>query len=281
MKHISTKSLHAAPASRFSRLLIITFIGATLLLQQKATAEDPVDLGSATGFAILAGTGIVNVGASIVTGDVGSSPVGTTAGFENVTLTGTNHGNDAFTVAAKLDLLTAYNDAASRVPTTLLPAAFDLGGSTLTTGVFRTISSFALTGILTLDGQNNPDAVWIFQAGSTLNTTAASTVSLINGAKAANVFWQVTNAATLGANTDFSGSILAQDAITLGAGTTVDGRVMAVGGTVSMDTNTIETIPEPSTYALLALAAIGFGTHIIRRKARLIAQLEQLATAHQ
>jgi len=106
-----------------------------------------------------------------------------------------------------------------------------------------------------------------------LNTTAASTVSLINGAKASNVFWQVNNAATLGANTDFTGSILAQDAITLGAGTTVDGRVLAIGGTVSMDTNTIEAIPEPSTYALIALAAIGFGTQIIRRKARLVAVL--------
>jgi len=155
---------------------------------------------------------------------------------------------------------TAYTDAVGRTPTTIYGAIFDLGGLTLTSGVYNDPSSFGITGTLTLDGQNNPNAVWIFQAGSTLSTGANSAVVLINGAQASHVFWQIGSSATLGANTAFAGNMLAFTSITLGSGTTVDGRALAKGGAVALTQNTISlpvsVTPEPETTFLLGLGLV-------------------------
>ena len=122
-------------------------------------------------------------------------------------------------------------------------------------GVYVSSSTeFDITGNLILDAQNNPDAIWIFQSATTLTTASGSHIILINGAQAGNVFWQVGTSATLGTNSDFSGTIMAYQSITLTTGATVDGRVLALNGAVTMDSNTI-TIPEPGCALLL-----GFGT---------------------
>jgi hypothetical protein len=115
----------------------------------------------------------------------------------------------------------------------------DLGGTTLVSGVYHSTSSIGLTGTVTLNGQGNPDSVFIFQAGSTLTTASGSVVALENGAQACNVFWQVGSSATLGTTTQFNGSILASTSITLNTNATVTGRVLASTGAVTMDANTI------------------------------------------
>jgi len=198
-----------------------------------------VDLGTASSFGVLAGSGITNIGATTINGDIGTFPTTSITGLATVTLNGVNHAGDTVTQQAKTDLVTAFNDAAGRVPTTTFAPAFDLGGLTLTPGVYNNPTSFFLTGTLTLDGLGDPNAVWVFQTGSTLVTASGSNVSLLSSAQACHVFWQIGSSATLGTNTDFAGNILALTSITLNTGATVSGSVLARNGAVVLDANTI------------------------------------------
>ena len=109
--------------------------------------------------------------------------------------------------------LTAYNDLAGQACDTNLTGQ-DLGGKTLTPGVYCFNTSAQLTGDLVLDAQGNPAAVWIFQMGSTLTTASNASVVVINGGSSCNVFWQVGSSATLGTGTAFKGNILALASIT-------------------------------------------------------------------
>ncbi len=217
-----------------------------------------VDLNAAIEFAVLAGAGITITGPTTISGDLGSYPTPTITGEENLTLNGVNHAGNAIAQQAQLDLTSAYLDAAGRTPTTTYDPIFDLGGLTLSSGVYNNPSSFGLTGTLSLDAEGDPDAVWIFQAGSTLITASYSTVSLIGGAQANRVFWQVGSSATLGTGTDFAGSLLALQSITLNTGATVHGQLLAQNGAVTLDHNTIEidlasSVPEPGTTLLLGV----------------------------
>lgn len=217
--------------------------GLTLLAQ-----EASVGLGTADAFAVLAGETITNTGPTTITGDVGLHPGSSVTGFDSVTLSGELHVTDAVAEQAKVDLVTAYNDAAGRGPATTVAA--DLGGQNLTEGVYDSSSgTFEMTGTLTLDAQGDPNAVFVFQMASTLVTASASSVSLINGAQACNVFWQVGSSATLGTGTSFVGNILALASITLNTGATIQGRALARDGSVTMDTNTITraTCSTPTT----------------------------------
>jgi hypothetical protein len=247
----------AARCSR-GRLLLL----ATLLAPPAAPAAVlGVELYSSGDFAVLAGAGITVTGPTTISGDIGSHPTLSITGLENVTLDGVNHDGDAATQQARLDLAAAYGDAAGRSATTLYDDVFDLGGLTLASGVYRDNSSFGLTGTLTLDAGGNPNAVWVFQAGSTLITAAGSHINLTGGAQAANIFWQVGSSATLGAGTDFAGSILAMASITLNAGATVDGRLLARNGAVTLDSNEITApragaVPEPGTLGLLGVGLL-------------------------
>ena len=221
-----------------------------LVLPRREAAAQMVDLGSASGFAVLAGAGITlgASGTTTIAGDIGSYPTATITGTENLDLDGTNHGGDAVTQAAKIDLAFAYAAAAGRAPTTTYAPIYDLGGQTLGPGVHNDPSSFGITGILTLDAGGDPDAVWIFQAGSTLVTASGSQVVLINGAQANRVFWQVGSSATLGTGTDFAGTLLAAESITLVAGASVEGRTLALNGAVTLDDNAIAL---DSTFAVV------------------------------
>lgn len=211
-----------------------------LSLPQPLMAQG-VDLGTAQDFVVLAGAGITNTGSTTLFGNVGTHPTPSITGFNTVTLDGVIHGDNAVSQQAKLDLLTAYNDAAGRPapPANTYAPIFDLGGLTLIPGVYNDPTSFEITGVLTLDGQGSPDSVWIFQTGSTLLTASNSSISLINGADACNIFWQVGSSATLGTGTDFAGTIMALTSITLNTGATVDGRALALNGAVTMDGNTV------------------------------------------
>lgn len=200
-------------------------------------AQPTIILGTATQFAVLAGAGITNTGATTITGDVGTFPTTTETGFASVTILGTNHMGDAVTQAAKTDLVTAYNDAAGRAPV-IIPT--ELGGTTLTPGVYASNDgTFQITGTLTLDGNGLSNPSFIFQTNSTLITASGSSVALINGALACNVFWQVGSSATLGTGSSFQGSILALVSITANTSVVVNGRMLARNGAVTLSTNTI------------------------------------------
>jgi hypothetical protein len=207
-------------------------------------APTPVGLGTATSFAVLAGTGITNTGSTVITGDIGTSPTPSSPGAENgISLTGTNHSNDAVTLGAKSALVTAYDAAAGEGPRN---SVSNLRGGTLTAGVYNSGSSLLLSGDVTLNAQGDPDAVFVFQVASDLTTATSSRVLLANGAQACNVYWQVGSSATLGTGTQFVGNILALTSITLVTNATVQGRVLARNGTVTFDTNTI-TVPSCTT----------------------------------
>ncbi|MFE9428299.1 ice-binding family protein [Kitasatospora sp. NPDC006697] len=206
-----------------------------------------VPLGTADSFAVLAGQSVSNTGSSVITGDVGVSPGTAISGFPPGMVNGTIHSADAVAAQAQNDLTTAYNDAASEAPDATISA--DLGGQTLIPGVYNSSTSLGLTGTLTLDAQGDPNAVWVFQAGSTLTTASASRVILTNGAAPCNVFWQIGSSATLGTSSTFVGNILALTSITATTGASIDGRALARNGSVTLDTNRItrETCAAGST----------------------------------
>jgi hypothetical protein len=216
----------------------MVILGGVVGTPAASAAQSSVGLGTATSFAVLAGTTVTNTGPSIVSGDLGVSPGTAVTGFPpGLILNGTQHTGDAVALGAQSDLTTGYDDAAGRTPATAVSS--DLGGQTLAPGVYKAASGLGLTGTLTLDAQGDPNAVFIFQAGSTLITAPNSTVNLIGGAQACNVFWQVGSSATLGTTTTFVGNILALTSATVQTGTTVAGRILARNGEVSLDTNII------------------------------------------
>ena len=202
-----------------------------------AASPAPVGLGTAADFAVLAGSAVTNTGPTTVNGNLGVSPGTAVSGFPPGTVNGTIHAADAVAAQAQSDVTIAYNDAAGRTGASTVSG--DLGGQTLTPGIYNSGSSLGLTGTLTLDAQGDGNAVFIFQAGSTLTTASASRVSLIGGTDPCNVFWQVGSSATLGTNSTFTGTVLALTSITVTTGTTIDGRTLARNGAVTLDTNTI------------------------------------------
>jgi len=148
----------------------------------------------------------------------------------------------------------------------------DLGGLTLTPGVYFFASSAALTGTLTLDNQANPNAEFVFQIGTTLVTAGSSSVVTINGGPipGSNVFWQVGSSATLGTYTAFQGHILADQDITMTTGATMlDGSALARNGAVTLDTNNIvNAVPEPATTSLALLGGGLLGVGALRKRLR-------------
>lgn len=211
-----------------------------------AAAEvETVDMGSAEPFALLAGAGITNTGSTTITGDVGSYPTTSQTGFETVIVVGTNHGGNNVTQEAKADLLIAYDDARLRTGATPIEDG-ELGGLTLVPGVYEddnSPDSLANNGILTLDGEGDPNATFIFQSDSTLITGSNSSMILTNGTQACNVFWQVGSSATLGSGSHLEGTLLVLTDISMNAGATIDGRALAYNGAVTMINNTITNTP--------------------------------------
>ena len=194
-----------------------------------SAATGPVPLGTAANFAVLAGSTITSTGPTIINGDLGLSPGTSVTGFPPGQVNGTIHAADSPALQAQADLTGAYDDAAARPVTATVPV--ELGGTTETPGTYDSAAgTFGITGTLNLDAQGDPDAVFIFQAASTLITAAASNVNLINGAQASNVFWVVGSSATLGTNSALQGNVLALTSITVTTGVTIDGRALALNG---------------------------------------------------
>ena len=212
-----------------------------LALPGSSSAATSVGLGTAGSYAVLAGAGVTNTGPTVINGDLGTSPTPAITGFGGPpggTVNGTIHSADADAASAQNDLTTAYNDAAGQGPPNMV--ATELGGQTLTPGVYEAASgTFGITGALTLNAQGNPDAVFIFDAATTLTTATASQVTMINGGQACNVFWKVGSSATLGTDSAFMGNILALQSISLNDGVTVQGRLLARNGAVTLINDTV------------------------------------------
>ncbi|MEP6563254.1 MAG: ice-binding family protein, partial [Nakamurella sp.] len=197
---------------------------------------DPVNLGTAQGFAVLAATAVTSGGATVVNGDLGISPGTVLTESPSVTLNGNAHLGDSFAATAQTDLLAAINEVSARTPHTEITG--DLGGRTFHIGIHHQTAAMALTGNVTLDAEGDPNAIFIFHTNAAFNTAASSQVILADGAQAGNVYWVVDNAAGTGAGTALFGSILARGAITLGAGTTLTGRALSLDA-ITLAGNTI------------------------------------------
>ena len=211
----------------------------------QAAPATAIDLGTAETFAVLAGTGITKTGTTTIGGDVGTFPTTSISGPGTLVITGTNHAGDGVTAGAKDDLTAAYLQAESQALVEIDNGAdvgtVDLAGQTLTPGVYASSSELNISGPqpLVLDGGGDPDAVFVFGAGSTLITGSGSSVVLTGGATACNVFWQVTSSTTLGTNSTFVGNVLTLQSTTLTTGAEVEGSVLSRNGAVTLDTNTI------------------------------------------
>jgi type VI secretion system secreted protein VgrG len=205
-----------------------------------ATALAQAFLGTAQPYAVLAGSAITCTTSASITGDLGISPNDASSISGPCTVTGTTKVGAA-AAGAKADLVTAFDTLAGLACDTILTGQ-DLGGLTLTPGVYCFASSAQLTGTLTLDALGNPNAVFVFQIGSTLTTASSSAVNVINGGSGTScgISWQIGSSATLGTGTAFTGNIVALTSITMNTGASLGtGRVLARNAAVTMDTSSV------------------------------------------
>jgi hypothetical protein len=258
------------PPKKVSALLLgaavaLCLMGANLAAAQAPPAQAPIDLGSAGTFAVLAGSTVTNTGPSLINGDLGVWP-GTAfvPGAPPATVNGAIHAGDTAAQQAKASLTVAFNNAAG-LTVGVVGVAGDLGGQTLAPGLYKSTSTLAITGDLILDGNGDPNAVFIFQIGSALTVATHGRVVLSGGAKAANVFWQVGSSATLGTYSALKGTILAYASITIATGATLDGRALAENAAVTLDTNAVTmqtsiTLPPPVAPTASAQLPVDLGS---------------------
>ncbi|MFK0400719.1 ice-binding family protein [Microbacterium sp. NPDC090225] len=218
-------------AATTATVILLAFPGAA---SADTTIDGPIDLGTATPFAVLAASAVTNTGPSVLDGDLGLSPETSITGFPPGTVTGTVHQTDAVAAQAQADLTTAYGVAAGLTPTT--SGLGDLTGQSLTPGVYSG-GELSLSGALTLEG--TAESVWVFQAASTLTIGTGATITLTGGASACNVFWQVGSSATIGSAAQFIGTVMADVSVTAQTAATVEGRLLARTGAVTLDDNII------------------------------------------
>ena len=259
-------------------------IVAMLAAPSHAGAQSP--LGSAKAFGVLGASTVTNTGRTTIKGNLGSFPGNAITGRGLITLDGTFHAGDAVASRAQTDANGAFT-LFSALPRTRDLSGSNLGGLSLTPGVYSFSSSAQLTGVLTLDFQGDPNSLFVFQIGSTLTTASASSVLALNGGANNGLYWLVGSSATLGTGTSFMGNLLARESITMTTGANiVCGRAIALTGAVTLDRNTIsnncgeadfgsggfsgglatQVVPEPASFLLLAAGLSGLGAMRWRRR---------------
>jgi hypothetical protein len=234
-----------------SVLAISTTAGAVATSSASATdAQAPVNLRTAGSFAILTKSGITDVPRSIITGNVGASPItGAAIGLTCPEVAGTIYSVNAagplpcrVTSASLLttavhDMETAYTDAAGRtLPKAVNLGAGNIGGLTLTSGLYKWTSNVSISKNVTLTGSRK--AVWIFQIAGTLTQASATKVILTGGALAKNVFWQSAGAVAIGTTAHFEGTILSKTLVAMKTGSSANGRLLAQTA-VTLQQNTV------------------------------------------
>lgn len=203
-------------------------------------AQGKIELAGASNLAILAGSSITNTGETSVTGNIALSPGTSIGGFPPGVLVGTLHINDLIATQAKLDLTTAYNDAAGRSSNDIVTLSGNIGGLTLTPGLYKSTSSLAISsGDLTFDAKENANAVFIIQVASSFTVTSGRQIFLSGGAKAENIYWQIGSSATFGTTSVIKGIVMAMQSITFSTGASLEGKALVQTGTVIMAGNTI------------------------------------------
>ncbi len=212
----------------------------TVVIPTQTIIQDPIILSHNDDIAIIAGSSITNTGQTTVTGDMALSPGTSVGGFPSGVLNGTLRINDTIAVLAKLDLVAAYIDAKDRQSTQIFTLSGNIGGLTLTPGLYKSTSSLAISsGDLTFDAKGDANAIFIIQIASSFTTTSGRKVILKGSAQASNIYWQVSSSATFGTTSVMKGTIMALESITFQTGATLDGKALSRNGSVTLDANTI------------------------------------------
>lgn len=232
----------ANKAKIFTAIATLPLLAIFLYPASSNAAGPTINQGTTTTFGVLAATTITNTGPTTISGtaggDIGLAPGSAFTGSTTVTASGTQHIADAVATTAQTDLVTAFNDISAPTPTIL--ASSELASQVLIPGTYSTTAgTFANSGALTLDAKGDANAVFIFQAATTLITSAGSTMTLVNGAQACHVYWKVGSSATLGTNSTFVGHLYALTAITANSGANIQGQLLARNGAVNLNANTI------------------------------------------
>ncbi len=249
----------AAAAVVFAVVGVGLSLGSTAFASVPAQA--PIQLGSAGSFAILSKTGVTDVPSSAVTGDVGASPItGAAILLTCPEVTGNIYSVDAagppcaITDASKLttaigDMATAYTEAAGRQnPDFIDLGAGEIGGRTLTPGLYKWNTGVSITSDVTLSG--TPHSVFVFQISGTLTEASAVRVTLEGGVLAKNIFWQTAGAVTLGTTSHMEGVVMSKTMIAMKTNASINGRLLAQTA-VTLQINTVTEPAEPGVLPAL------------------------------
>ena len=212
--------------------LLYAFLAIILLILPKQSTAQAPTLGTVADFVLFSSVGAVtNTGITHLTGHVGSNS-GASTGFGNVD--GVMHDQDPASALCAADLTLAYNQLNATIPT-FFPGVLLGSGQTLNAGVYSIPAPATMNLILNLDGQGDPNAVFIFQINGSFSTGAGAKLNLLNGAQACNVFWKVEGLVSMAAGTTMRGTIIANNAaIVMSVGDTLEGRALSTNGAVSV-----------------------------------------------
>lgn len=240
-----TKIYTSFPVVQRVKWMFMSLVLVVLCFPHHARAgQAPVNLRSASSFAVLAGTEITSTSGGVINGDIGVWPdAAFVPGVPPVVVNGTIHLADPTAEQAQADLTIAYNDAAGRTTGVIVLSDLELGSKTKAPGLYKADWLQITGGNLTLDAGGDPNAVWIFQMETTLTVGNGYGVILAGGAQARNIFWQVGSSATLETTSFLKGNILALTMISIKTGATLDGRALARNAEVTLDANTLTRQP--------------------------------------